>query len=165
MTTLENRPWSLSVDRRPLILGQNPARSEPVLYDGRPGSSGDNLMRLFEARTGLARSEIRELFHWDNLVQDGEWTSHRAYKGAAEVASCLMRSPRPVVVLGEEVRRSLFMTVDRPLQWKTAPEGFEFAMLPHPSGLNRWYNDDRNRAAAELFLEALVWRSVTDVKS
>jgi uracil-DNA glycosylase len=27
------------------------------------------------------------------------------------------------------------------------------AILPHPSGINRWYNDPQNRAAAALFLQ------------
>lgn len=44
-----------------------------------------------------------------------------------------------------------------PLEWYESREGVVMAVLPHPSGRNRWYNDRRSRAAAEKFLREARW--------
>lgn len=44
-----------------------------------------------------------------------------------------------------------------PLEWKTidAPDGktYRAAVLPHPSGINKWWNDRENKARAEKFMK------------
>lgn len=55
--------------------------------------------------------------------------------------------------LGERVLPSDGTRDDlEPLRWYESREGIRVALLPHPSGRNRWYNSASNRRAAEVFL-------------
>lgn len=63
---------------------------------------------------------------------------------------------RTVLVLGQEVRRVLWLPESEPLVWRS-DRGVRWCMVPHPSGLNRWYNEQLNRLAVGLRLEELVY--------
>jgi hypothetical protein len=57
-----------------------------------------------------------------------------------------------VVWLGKAVGAIAQCT--EPLQWSWIER--DWTMLPHPSGLNRWYNVDTNRRCAETMLGDLL---------
>lgn len=43
-----------------------------------------------------------------------------------------------------------------PLEWYRSDEGVQLALLPHPSGRNRWYNSAERRRAAGEFVRACL---------
>jgi len=57
---------------------------------------------------------------------------------------------RRVVLLGRSVAKAFGLTIEY-LKW--ANIGFTVAVVPHPSGINRWWNGARNKAAARRFME------------
>lgn len=61
-----------------------------------------------------------------------------------------------VLFLGINVGR-IFKFPGNPLEWKTVqgPAGttYSAAVLPHPSGINRWWNSSQNRKSAERFMK------------
>ena len=97
------------------------------------------------------------------------WDPEKA-RGAAE--SCLERlRGRRVLFLGRRVAKAFgFGKEDLPpLSWRQAvPEGSvlgvrtgrrvrfaRVAVIPHPSGINAWYNSEENRELASRFLRRL----------
>lgn len=42
--------------------------------------------------------------------------------------------------------------------WAPSPRNYQVAVVPHPSGLNRWWNDEQNRTRAREFVELLGLR-------
>lgn len=40
------------------------------------------------------------------------------------------------------------------LRWEAGPGGVLLAVIPHPSGVNRWWNEPEHRDAARRFLRA-----------
>ena len=53
----------------------------------------------------------------------------------------------------------------RTLEWFESREGVTMAILPHPSGLTRWYNDQANRERAEKFLRSAAAAGKTHSKT
>lgn len=68
---------------------------------------------------------------------------------------------REVIILGRQPAEVL--GVNTPFHWwlEDGP-GFIAAVVPHPSGRNRWYNDVANREAAELFWRGVASRKLTE---
>jgi hypothetical protein len=60
---------------------------------------------------------------------------------------------RRVILLGRSVAKAFGLNVGY-LKWVNI--GFDVAVVPHPSGVNRWWNEARNKAAARRFMED-VW--------
>jgi hypothetical protein len=61
-----------------------------------------------------------------------------------------------VILVGRAVVRAFGLDLEEPFVW-TDEGGVEVAMIPHPSGLNRQYNDEAVRERASEFLtEALA---------
>lgn len=69
-----------------------------------------------------------------------------------------------VVLLGERVRYAFNSLFDDDLGWLESRfdgrTGTRFWAVPHPSGRNRWYNDERNYAAAAKLLAKLTGRDI-----
>lgn len=67
-----------------------------------------------------------------------------------------------VLFIGIQVAAAFDVT-HKPLRWKNYPiaadhnESFRCAILPHPSGVNHWWNDICNRADAADFMRR-AWR-------
>lgn len=63
-----------------------------------------------------------------------------------------------VLYLGVKVGQ-VFGFHDEPLKWKSvawpAGQTHKAAVLPHPSGINRWWNDHKNKHAAKQFMTKL----------
>jgi hypothetical protein len=127
--------------RRTLILGlDNPHSSDPraALLPRPKGSTGHRLFVL----SGLPWSVYREAFERRN-VRDG--------------TTAAFLSNRTVIVLGREAWRILGLSrVDFFKSHWSSEINATFVLVPHPSGLNRFYNraDNRRRIEALLRREA-----------
>jgi hypothetical protein len=63
---------------------------------------------------------------------------------------------RRVVFVGKAVAKAFGVSGDV-LCWRRAGHlGFEFSVVPHPSGINTWWNDEDNRRAASHFFRGLA---------
>lgn len=61
---------------------------------------------------------------------------------------------RNILLVGRRVAEA-FEKKDVPnLTWQHQ-KAYNFAIIPHPSGINRWWNDAENRAAGEAFLRSV----------
>lgn len=128
-----------------LIIGQAPSRTsdpdEPLT-----GRSGRRLADLLGVAFDVVlTSERRNLNH--------KWTQKNGRDGfdgreAADTAERIMSEdgPKRVVILGAKVAGAFGLTW-KPLHSERA-FGRSFLMIPHPSGLNRWWNDSKNRRSA-----------------
>lgn len=73
-----------------------------------------------------------------------------------------------MILAGARVASAFGISFSGPFCWKLLPRGARdahtglrdlvwFAMIPHPSGCNRFYNEPRNRRACARFLRAEVF--------
>lgn len=137
--------------RRPIIVGEAPPRGG----EGRPAFSGYAGRRL-AALAGVA--ELSDAFDAVNILD--EWPGPQGKGSAfpdALAARAAMRlrgllEGRLVIVAGRRAARALGLRAGylEPVDagWCAA------AVLPHPSGVNRWWNDPANRRRASAFLAA-----------
>lgn len=145
-----------------MIIGQAPGpRTDPkVPLSGRCGA------RL-AALCGLTLDEFLDRFHRVNLIErfPGKQAKGDAFpidearRGAIRLLTEGWLDHRwRVVLLGGNVVRTFGLAADleKPLAFYTL--GFAHggaAYCPHPSGVNRWWNDPANERAARKFWRAL----------
>ena len=155
-----------------VILGTAPAR------DGAPAWDEDapSTRRLADL-AGVRPDELCLHYALDNLltVTSGSCSTPSAYRSAlaALAARYDFLSGFRYLLAGSEVVRALgkralvardarrlpwHRSGPGVLRWYESAEGVTMAVLPHPSGRNRWYNDPRCRRAAERFLRACAAR-------
>lgn len=141
-----------------LIVGQGPSASSEGLPPFDPSTySGRKLCEL----AGVERAE--ELGVVVNLLDRYPGRSRKGSKGdhffawkARQIAkkTPLHRFDR-VVLVGRNVARS-FGVGDRPfLRW-FEHRGTKVSIVPHPSGVNHWWNDPRNVRRARRFVRRLA---------
>lgn len=146
----------------PLIIGQAPARGN----DGKlpfAGQSGARLARL--ARVGDSGDALPEHFDLVNLMpywpgkrgKGDEFHMQLAKENGLKLLAELNEGPpRKILMMGRKVRRAMGCNGDwEYLRW------FPFwkhqaVVFPHPSGVNRWWNDPMNEHNAQVFLERLL---------
>lgn len=144
----------------PLVLvGQAPGkqkRYEPryALYPVPKGSAGDRLRDMM----GLKISHYVALRRMNLLdYYPGPRFPERAGRAAAGRLLPELPGTR-VLMMGQAVAKCFGFVCCQPLVWYDGDYGgdsFAFAVVPHPSGRNRWYNDRTNREAARRFLRGL----------
>lgn len=61
---------------------------------------------------------------------------------------------KAIILMGKNVARAFNWQNAEFLEWDRTSRPFK-VVFPHPSGLNRWWNDKRNRKAAKEFLTEL----------
>jgi hypothetical protein len=144
--------------RRPMVIGEsNPHANVQALSANVPGGTGDRLHKMLKLAVRDATvSDYHEVFDRRNLC-GAVWR----FEDAKDEASTLMyllqsdRAPRTVVLLGNKVRRSFSVLSEakgiNPVVWGNTT----FYSIPHPSGLNRWYNDFANRKVVGVLLGLL----------
>jgi len=82
---------------------------------------------------------------------EGPWPKQQARDAAQSIWPSMLG--RRTILLGQNVARA-FGIGEIPLRWRAIDDhGTEVAIVPHPSGLNLWWNDAPNRTAARRFLE------------
>jgi len=148
------------VTSRIAIVGMNnplSSRPEHALWPEPVGCTGWRLWQMTAARTGATQADYLRAFHRYNLVAGRNWNQHDARINWRDVMeSFLTEEFDRIVLLGSAVRRCTGLLlppvhVSRPL-----------VCIPHPSGLNRWYNDRRNTEIVELVMEELYWEATRD---
>ena len=141
---------------RVVIIGRAPSRTsdhrQPL-----SGPSGERLAFLCD----LTMAEFAARFERRNLLD--------AWQGKAGKGDAFVRAPearalaeglraglatRRVVLLGSDVARA-FGFPGEPFLFG-AHWGGSFAFCPHPSGVNRWWNDPENFERARLFWHTLA---------
>lgn len=162
------------MDTKPILIGEAPekdARSDCPLYPYPPQSSGGKLysMSPFTNRKAFIKSCYR-LNLLAEYPGDGDklwtWPKERARHCAMNLKGSGLVSDRRVVLVGAKVASAFDLPLGfgpdtiNVLQWYEWPFGgyskdFTVAIMPHPSGLNRWYNDPVNRMRTEEFLREL----------
>ena len=142
-----------------LIVGQAPAKND---HPSNPisGRTGRKLAMLMD----LTFEEFLDTFDRANLLsrypgKDGKGDAFNPH--AAERNARLLLSEnqidryRHILVLGKNVAKAFGYRTDEYMKWQTFSRPFT-AILPHPSGINRWWNDKRNHEAAKQFLLELL---------
>lgn len=146
---------------RILFVGMNnPLSMNPALalFPEPARCSGWNLWQLMSARTGVTQEQYLSAFHRVNMVM-GRWDVKVARKWWEDNAETIRGEYDLVVFLGSATRRAAGVRgMDLPALGARGSLG----AIPHPSGLNRWYNSPLNRTAAELFLEELYHRATAE---
>lgn len=146
---------------RPLLVGEvNPRSSDPrlALYPWPAGGAGARLA----AHLGLSPREYLEKFDRANLWGEPLPADTRATgAGGREAARELLRRrrPRALVLLGRRVATAFGfedakMFSLRVMQWKGA--SIWVAVVPHPSGRCREWNDPRARARLRELVDQLT---------
>lgn len=154
--------WTLR-PLRPILVGQAPGPGgvgpAGPLVGGRVGR------RLADA-AGLTEDQFAATFERWNLLD--AWPGRAGEKGdlfprgaASAAAERLlpMLDGHHVVLLGWNVERAFGLGIDAPMVWRQhewRSGEMLVAVLPHPSGVNLWWNDAGNVERARAFLSGLA---------
>lgn len=130
---------------KPVLVGiDNPHSSDDrhALYPGPPGCTGWRIWQMIRLmRPDVTASQYALAFSRCNIS-----SSPTFVKGET------------VVLLGEDVRKrveELYGEIPRQLIHPTVRRGVTFRQVPHPSGMNRFYNDPTQRDLVALLLAEL----------
>lgn len=148
---------------KPLIVGEAPSKNE-ITETPLEGRVGRRLAEL----AGLPYDAYLDYFDRVNLLHVRQDEAEKGFTfdlPAAREAVARMRQDgtlrdRSVILLGHRVAEAF--GVARSLKYFHAcptGQGGLVWLMPHPSGINRWWNDRENKKSAEAFLRGLVGRS------
>lgn len=154
---------------RLILVGESPGprcRSDLPLYPHPKNSAGYRL----SAMTELGRAEYMRRTQRINLfaehVPDHRWSVPAARAAAENLVASDFLTDREVILLGSRVLAAFFPVgkLNREVESQIRPcqfyrhlgrggeHSFMWALVPHPSGRNRWYNDGANKAGVYQFL-------------
>ena len=140
---------------KPLIIGQAPSKTgegcEPI--NGRSG-------KKLAACMGVSVEEYLERFERVNVLDRFPGKQGKGDKfplpEAREAAQGIRLEGRPFVLLLGRGVASAFGLGNLPwLEWAEVEQA-RVAVVPHPSGINRWWNEQENRERAREFLGNLT---------
>lgn len=145
---------------RPVLLGMcNPLSGDPehALYPHPEGCTGHRVYAMLrEVSPDVTRQSYLRGFDRRNLVAVRAWsmTAGRTFAAALKAS---LEPACEVAVLGAATWSALRLPRT---EWLGRYDDYEYCVtwyrVPHPSGLNRWYNDAGNRlAAARLLLRVM----------
>jgi hypothetical protein len=155
------------------MIGEAPSpTSDPsFVFDGRS-------IRWMRYLTGVSDKEIRRGVRLENLLHrcPGDRFPRRSSAplalpslverviGAWEYPSCVVcAGRRSAEHLGIE-RQPFMVWTETNAFAELFGENLPAAIVPHPSGKNRWWNDATNRAEGSLFLRRLFERGLQEMK-
>jgi len=146
------------------LVGQAPSRRgdprKPLA-----GPNGQKIARL----AGMSYDELvacrRRHLNTHYNVKRGEGSSFDCAKGNVNAADILMdwRVER-IVLLGKNVARC-FGFRDLPFLAQISIYGRRFLIFPHPSGVNRWWNERRNERRARQLLQRFLRGETASARS
>lgn len=147
---------------RPVLLGMNnPHSDDPgdVLSPSFPGSAGCRLYQMVrEVDSTVSEAEYLERLDRRNLIAEGCWSRNRARAASQAMLDSLVS--RRVVLLGTALPSALGMRyLGQWYEWRDDGH-MTWCVAPHPSGLNRVYNDVEYRHKTGRLLVDLI-RSTT----
>lgn len=138
-------------------MGQAPSRTS----QGKSPFSGKSGKRLAEL-AGIPQTDLNKYFKMVNVL---EYWPGRSGKGDAfpkgkvpDRLRKLVASHPATIFVGRGVADRFRFNPREFLKWYPYPRGKRAAaILPHPSGVNHWYNDRGNVKEAEMFLRGIIW--------
>lgn len=136
-----------------MLLGMNNPLSDDPAFDLYPypeGSTGYRLWKMLPE--GTTRAQYIAAFDRMNLLRARRWDAAAAREAGEVLLPSL--AGRVVVVFGTEVRKALGFRQAEPLSFHEDDQ-LRWVAFPHPSGLNRWFNDPDNYARACSLFEQL----------
>lgn len=160
---------------RVLLIGEAPNRR--MYIEEEEGSDALVIPRLVEM-SQVNSDEFDRLFSRANIL--AEWPGRssegvgdafpfdQAYQQATRFKKAsILRGFDAVVLLGRRVESCFFAVTSRTefFTWRPLPEvegdsfgwsGIPVVVVPHPSGVSRWWNDDKNTSRAVEFWRTLV---------
>lgn len=145
---------------KPVVVGMNNPYSNDQRYALFPHPQKSAGYRLFEMlrqaayRKNMVVSplEYANCFERYNLVTGKEWDARAAVFGAQSLLSNLQN--RKVVICGKAVAKAFDLKKPDFSLYKRHQHGFDYWIIPHPSGLCREYNDPFNVSrVGDLLLE------------
>ena len=134
---------------KPLLVGElNPHGSDPrhALFPYPKNGSGG---RLCYKILGMSRLQYMSTFDRVNLCT-GKWDRKKAAEKALEIIG--ETGPRIIVMLGAKVTRAFMYKYYVPFIYHQK-YGKTMVTLPHPSGLNRIWNDEKNFRGARAMMQ------------
>ena len=139
-----------------LVIGQGPSKSYRGTKALEGKGSGDKLAKL----CGLTPEEFFRFSVTLNLFEDFQGKNGKGDHFPMELAKQRAKAivyrwwaHSKVILLGRGVAEAFGKKDAEILTWHHAGIPFcEFAVVPHPSGINRWWNDPVHRITASLFL-------------
>ena len=136
---------------RPVLLGMN-VPIEGYLPLDPDGPTGRRLVEI------MGRDAF-DLYDRTNMIERRQWSREVARDGAMEKIRSLVG--RPVVVLGNETWAALSLPICSWLKfiYLNASEtylGDRWYRVPHPSGRNLLYNNERRRSETRSLLREIV---------
>lgn len=144
--------------RAPFVMVGEAARVGPPLS----GRSGGRIEQLMGSPLRDVFEPVNLLRRWPGKAAGGRgdaWPTAAARESAVRWLRRRRRrrDVRPVVLLGDRVAAAFGLRGATVLRWTAAGLGDRLGMtvvavVPHPSGINRWWNDARNARAAREFL-------------
>lgn len=146
---------------KPLIIGEAPSKNQdpPHPIEGRIGQ------RLADL-SGLTLPEFLAHFDRTNLIHVRQDTAAHGFqfdmplaRRRAEVLAQSFRPNQIVLLLGQRVAMAFgFSNRTQPFVQHHI-HGAEVRIVPHPSGINRWWNEPKNEDAAKVFMRTIVERT------
>lgn len=135
-----------------VIVGMNSTSTDNALVPDKPNSSAQRMINIVNEFFPGSMDHKRWLkFDRKNVLTYPVWDLKRAKKSAVELRPYL--EDKNVLILGRETMRALglFYRSSNIGWWQRGPKGMHFCNMPHPSGLNRYYNDpDMRKKLADI---------------
>lgn len=137
-----------------LLVGEAPSRGgDPAApLEGKIGRRLAEFSGLtFEEY--LARTDRINLFgYWPGAAGKGSsFPMNEAVWLASLIKISRAKQSARVILLGKRVAKAFGMRSPAYLEWCDF-HGVQYAVIPHPSGINRWYNSTANKSALRRFL-------------
>lgn len=137
---------------RAILVGEAPvAATVGCEALGPEGASGRRLARI------LGVERVSEVAATVNLFDQP--TTVWVFEEAEARARSLLDARREArwILCGRRVARAFGLAADAPwMDWSPLDYGRLAAVLPHPSGLSRWWNESANVEGARAWLETAV---------
>lgn len=153
----------MKLDRVTLIGMNNPLSTDDrhALWPDPVNCTGWRVWKMLEARTGATQQQYIDTFRRVSLLSTRKW--HQSLAGPAwkSMEDWVLERSDVIVLLGTAVRRAVLGGAETKVLGRVSTSIY---VVPHPSGLNRWYNDPVNLAATEILLEEL-WARATGLYS
>jgi hypothetical protein len=146
-------------ERRPLLVGMNQPVEDAEPLDPRvPRSSGANLLSYLQIFREAGEADFRRVFARTNVLEGPIWSPLAAKANARQTLETMAVHPCSVL-LGAGVVKALGMMQTGVGEWRVMhmpPHGtLTYTGIPHPSGLNRIYNQGEVRRSVGRVLKEL----------
>ncbi len=145
-----------------------------VLFIGQAPSSASNALQPLSGRCGMVLAQLLGVTMKDFLDYAQRYNLNSAYPGRAgekgdgfdyetgmNMASVLMNETnKSFVLLGDKVCHCFSVSYNKLETSADERTHNRFFVLPHPSGVNLWWNEARNRRSAKTALREFIFKDV-----